>query len=58
MNKDHIVGAVKETRGAIKELFGRVSRDTRLIAEGATERAAGRLLYALANARDVIRSYH
>jgi uncharacterized protein YjbJ (UPF0337 family) len=58
VNEDVIMGAVMEAGGAIKEMPGHMSGDANLTARVALERAAGRLQYALANARKAVRKLH
>ena len=43
MDKDRIVGAARQVKGAVKETIGRVTGDAKTQAEGATEKAAGKV---------------
>ena len=44
MDKNRIVGAAHEVKGAVKETVGKVTGDAKTQAEGATEKAAGKVL--------------
>ena len=43
MDKDRIAGAAHQVKGAVKEAVGKVTGDAKTQAEGAAEKAAGRI---------------
>ena len=47
MDKDQIIGADKQAKGAIKEVAGKALGDTKLLAEGKRQNAIGGLKDAL-----------
>lgn len=55
MDKDRIAGAAKQAKGAVKETFGKVTGDTKTEAEGAAERAAGKVQSTVGGAKDAVR---
>ena len=55
MDKDRISGAAHQAKGAIKETAGKVTGDGKLQAEGAAEKAAGKVQNAIGGAKDAIR---
>jgi uncharacterized protein YjbJ (UPF0337 family) len=55
MDKDRVVGAAHQLKGAVKETIGKVTGDTKTQAEGAAEKAAGKLQNAVGGAKDAIR---
>lgn len=42
MNKNTVDGNLKQVKGSVKEALGKVTGNTRLEAEGATEKVAGK----------------
>jgi uncharacterized protein YjbJ (UPF0337 family) len=55
MDKDRIVGAAHQVKGAIKETIGRVTGDAKTQAEGAAEKASGKAQNIVGGARDAVR---
>jgi uncharacterized protein YjbJ (UPF0337 family) len=55
MDKNRIVGAAHEVKGGVKETVGKVTGDAKTQAEGATEKAAGKVQNAVGGAKDTIR---
>ncbi|KUR76905.1 CsbD family protein [Novosphingobium sp. FSW06-99] len=55
MDKDRIRGAAKQVKGAIEEAVGKVTGDAKLQAEGAADKAAGKIQNAIGGAKDVLR---
>jgi uncharacterized protein YjbJ (UPF0337 family) len=55
MDKDRIAGSGKHATGAMKEAAGKVTGDSKLKAEGAADKAAGKVQNAVGGARDSIR---
>lgn len=52
MNKDTVDGNLKQVKGSVKEALGKVTGNTRLEAEGATEKVAGKTQEKLGDAKD------
>lgn len=55
MNKDRIHGSAKQAKGAIKEAAGKATGDTKLKAEGAMDKASGKVQNAVGGAKDALR---
>jgi uncharacterized protein YjbJ (UPF0337 family) len=55
MDKDRVVGAAHQAKGAVKETGGKVTGDAKTQAEGATEKAAGKVQNAVGGAKDAAR---
>jgi uncharacterized protein YjbJ (UPF0337 family) len=55
MDKDRISGSAKQAKGAIKESAGKLTGDAKLQAEGAADKAAGKVQNAMGGAKDAIR---
>jgi uncharacterized protein YjbJ (UPF0337 family) len=55
MDKDRIVGATREIKGAIKEKVGKVVGDAKLQSEGNTEKAEGKVQNAIGGLKDTVR---
>ncbi|OAN59821.1 CsbD family protein [Magnetospirillum moscoviense] len=55
MNKDRIVGAAKQGKGAIKEAAGKALGDSKLVAEGKSDKAEGKVQNAVGGVKDVLR---
>jgi uncharacterized protein YjbJ (UPF0337 family) len=55
MDKDRVVGAAHQAKGAVKEAVGKVTGDAKTQAEGATEKAAGKVQNAVGGAKDAAR---
>jgi uncharacterized protein YjbJ (UPF0337 family) len=55
MDKDRIEGAAKQAKGAIKQAAGKVMGDSKLQAEGAADKLAGKVQNAVGGAKDAIR---
>ena len=55
MDKDRIEGAAKQAKGSIKEAAGKVTGDNKLKAEGAMDKAAGKIQNAVGGAKDAAR---
>jgi uncharacterized protein YjbJ (UPF0337 family) len=56
MEKDRIAGAAKQAKGAVKEVIGKVTGDTKTEAEGAIEKKAGQAQNAIGGAKDTVRA--
>ena len=55
MDKNRIVGAAHQAKGAVKETAGKVTGDAKTQAEGAAEKAAGKVQNAVGGAKDTVR---
>ena len=55
MDKDRIAGAAKQATGSVKEAIGKVTGDTKVQAEGTTEKAAGKVQNTVGGAKDGVR---
>ena len=55
MDKDRIKGAAQQTKGAVKELAGKVSGDTKLESEGNADKVAGKVQNAIGGLKDTLR---
>jgi uncharacterized protein YjbJ (UPF0337 family) len=54
MDKDRILGAARQVKGAVKETIGRVTGDAKTQAEGAAEKAAGKVQNMVGGAKDTV----
>jgi len=52
MNKDTVNGNLKQVKGSVKEALGKVTGNTHLEAEGATEKVAGKAQEKLGEAKE------
>jgi uncharacterized protein YjbJ (UPF0337 family) len=55
MDKDRVEGVGHQAKGAVKEAAGKLTGDTKLQAEGTTEKAAGKVQNAIGGAKDAVR---
>jgi uncharacterized protein YjbJ (UPF0337 family) len=55
MDKNRIVGAAHQVKGAVKETVGKVTGDAKTQEEGAAEKAAGKVQNAVGGAKDTVR---
>ena len=55
MDKDRIKGSAHEVKGAVKEAVGKVIGDKKIQAEGAGEKAAGKVQNSVGGAKDAVR---
>ena len=55
MDKDRIEGSAKQAGGAIKQAAGKITGDSKLHAEGAADRLAGKVQNAVGGAKDAVR---
>ena len=55
MNKDRIVGAAKEAKGAVEETVGHIFGDAKLEAEGKADKIAGKVQNAVGGAKDALK---
>ena len=55
MDKDRVKGTLKQGKGAIKEMTGKVVGDAKLKAEGKADKAAGKVQNAIGGMKDTLR---
>ncbi len=55
MDKDRIDGAAHQAKGAVVQAAGRVTGDSKMEAQGAAERAGGKIQNAYGGAKDTLR---
>ena len=55
MDKDRIAGAARQIKGAVKETVGKLTGDAKTQAEGAVEKAAGKVQNLVGGAKDAVR---
>jgi uncharacterized protein YjbJ (UPF0337 family) len=55
MDRDRIVGAAKEAKGAIKEAVGKATGDGKLTAEGKADKVEGRVQNAVGGLKDALK---
>jgi uncharacterized protein YjbJ (UPF0337 family) len=54
MDKDRVKGTLKQGKGAIKEMTGKVVGDAKLKAEGKADKAAGKVQNAVGDMKDTL----
>jgi uncharacterized protein YjbJ (UPF0337 family) len=55
MDKNRIKGSVEQAKGKAKEIFGKVTGDTKTEAEGKTEKASGKIQNTVGGMKDKAR---
>jgi uncharacterized protein YjbJ (UPF0337 family) len=55
MDKDRIEGSANQVKGAIKQGAGKLTGDAKLQAEGAADKAKGKLQNAVGGVKDTLR---
>jgi uncharacterized protein YjbJ (UPF0337 family) len=55
MDKDRVAGTAKQAKGSIKEATGKILGDSKLKAEGATDKLAGKAQNAVGSVKDALR---
>jgi uncharacterized protein YjbJ (UPF0337 family) len=55
MDKDRIDGSAKQAQGALKQAAGKLTGDSKLKAEGAADKLAGKVQNAVGGAKDALR---
>ena len=55
MDKDRIEGAVERAKGAAKDVAGKITGDSKLQAEGKTQKAAGTVQNTVGGVKDALR---
>ena len=55
MNKDRIAGAAKQAKGVVKEAAGKVFGDAKLVADGKSDKATGKLQNVIGGIKDALK---
>ena len=55
MDKDRIAGAAKEAKGAVKETIGKALGDTKLQADGKSDKVEGKVQNAVGGLKDALK---
>ena len=55
MNKDRVEGAGHQAKGKVKEVAGKAVGDSKLEAEGAAEKVAGKIQNTVGGLKDAVR---
>lgn len=55
MDKDRVAGTAKQAKGSVKEMAGKVLGDSKLKAEGAADKLAGKAQNAAGSLKDSLR---
>ena len=55
MDKDRIAGAVKQAQGEIKEAIGKVIGDSKMVADGKSDKVKGKIQNAIGGIKDSLK---
>jgi uncharacterized protein YjbJ (UPF0337 family) len=55
MDKDRIAGSAKQAKGAVKEAAGKALGDSKLVAEGKSDKAEGKIQNAVGGLKDAVK---
>jgi uncharacterized protein YjbJ (UPF0337 family) len=55
MDKDRVIGAAKQAKGAIKETAGKAVGDAKLTAEGKSDKVEGKIQNAVGGLKDALK---
>jgi uncharacterized protein YjbJ (UPF0337 family) len=55
MDKDRIDGAVKQAKGTLKEVAGKVLGDSKLVADGKSDKIEGKVQNAVGGLKDTLK---
>ena len=55
MDKDRIAGAAKQAKGAVKEAIGKALGDTKLVADGKSDKVEGSVQNAVGGLKDALK---
>jgi uncharacterized protein YjbJ (UPF0337 family) len=55
VDKDRVVGAAKQAKGAIKETAGKAVGDAKLTAEGKSDKVEGKIQNAVGGLKDALK---
>lgn len=56
MDKDRIAGAANQAKGNLKKVAGKTLGDAKLVAEGESDKAKGKIQNAIGGMKDVFRN--
>ena len=57
MNKDRIEGIAKQAKGAVKNIAGKITGDTKLQAEGKADKVEGKVQNAVGGVKDAAKKH-
>jgi uncharacterized protein YjbJ (UPF0337 family) len=55
MNKDRIAGAAKQAKGSVKEAAGKALGDSKLVADGKSDKVEGKIQNAVGGMKDALK---
>ena len=55
MNKDRITGVAKQAKGAVKQAAGKALGDSKLVADGKSDKIEGKLQNAVGGLKDALK---
>jgi uncharacterized protein YjbJ (UPF0337 family) len=55
MDNDRIAGSAKQAKGAVKEAAGKVLGDSKLVADGKSDKVEGKIQNAVGGAKDALK---
>jgi uncharacterized protein YjbJ (UPF0337 family) len=55
MDKDRVVGALKETKGAVKQVVGKAAGDAKLESEGKADKIERKVQNAIGGLKDTLK---
>jgi uncharacterized protein YjbJ (UPF0337 family) len=55
MDKDRVAGAAKQAKGAIKVVAGKALGDSKLVAEGKSDKTKGKVQNAIGGLKDALK---
>jgi len=55
MNKDRIAGAAKQAKGAVKQAAGKALGDSKLVADGKSDKIEGKLQNVVGGLKDALK---
>ena len=55
MDNDRIAGSAKQAKGAVKEAAGKALGDSKLVAEGKSDKAEGKIQNAVGGLKDAVK---
>ena len=55
MDKDRIDGAAKQAKGAVKEAAGKMLGDSKLVADGKSDKVEGKIQNAVGGLKDALK---
>jgi len=55
MNEDRIVGVAKQAKGSVKELVGKAVGDSKMTADGKSEKLEGKIQNAVGGLKDALK---